>query len=145
MQPNEILHVLDEVVEFVEGAVKSSNVYEAKLAAMAKRMAESEQQQSKVVLEKVAQARADVLNEAAMRQALSKLSGMGVMQKEACARLEAQIKNDPNVVFALMVKVAEHLLSEPGEGVGVQREDPISNDPDGWDLVGTGKLVPMRR
>lgn len=140
---------LDQMAEFVETSLKTSSQQEARIVELQAKLAQLNADQEKIVLEKVASARATFFDTAALETALAQLEGMGVIDTTAHEKLARRIKDDPNMVFPLLSKVAASLMSAPGEGAGIEKEagalNVDSEDPDGWVAFAQGKPVQVKR
>jgi hypothetical protein len=148
-QASELVPVLDQMAEFTEDALKLSSQQTAKIAELEAKLAKLTADQEKIVLEKVATARATFFDVTALETALSRLEGMGIIDTSAHVKLANRIKDDPNMVIPLMTKVAESLMSAPGEGAGIDKDagslNVDSEDPDGWVAMAQGKPVSIKR
>ena len=148
--PNgDLRNLLDETIGFMETAILSKQADEQQIAKLAEDLRREKANQERIVLEKVAAAKASVINDQVAGEALARLHGMGVIDDRAMEKIAARIKNDPNTVFPIMVKIAEKLLSSPGEGQGVERiagdgGTTTGNDVDGWDAFARGEKVQIR-
>jgi hypothetical protein len=150
-QASELVPVLDQMAEFTEDALKLSSQQTAKIAELEAKLAKLTAEQEKIVLEKVATARATFFDVAALETALARLEGMGIIDANAHVKLANRIKDDPNMVIPLMTKVAESLMSAPGEGAGIDKEagsmnlNVDSEDPDGWVAMAQGRPVQIKQ
>mgnify|MGYP001614529222 CR=1 FL=1 len=140
--------LLDSVIGFMEEALQSDQTHQSKIAELRANLEQAKTDQQRVVLEKVAEAKAQVFDRQAMDVALTRLEGLGVIRSAGRAKLARQIESDPNVVFPLLVRVSQELLAAPGDGAGIEKEAAGSGedeDPDGWDALITGRPVKLKR
>lgn len=147
-----VLPVLDEVIGFMEQALKEGNDHQATITQLKAGLAKLQADQDRIVLEKVAAAKATFFDKAALDMALGKLEGMGIIDSTSHEKLGRRIEEDPNLVLPLLTKVAETLMSAPGEGSGIEKDasggsllDTSDADPDGWKAMAEGKTVVIRR
>jgi hypothetical protein len=145
----EIAPVIDQMIEFMESALTEKQSDSTKLQELTTNLKKAKEDQDKVILEKVAAAKAEFFNTEKMNQALSKLEGMGIVDETNREKMARRIKDDPNSVFLFMVKMAESLMSVPGEGRGIDKHsvetsDP-DEDPDGWLAFAEGRKVEIKR
>lgn len=143
----EIVPVLDQVIEFMESALNEKQADSTKIQELATSLKKAKEDQEKVILEKVAAAKAEFFNSEKMEQSLQKLEGMGILDSPNREKIARKIKDDPNTVFPLMVKMAEKLMTVPGEGNGIDKvaDDSVDGDPDGWQAYAEGRKVEVRR
>jgi hypothetical protein len=149
VQAADVLPLLDQQIEFVEAALKTSSAQSERIAELEAKLAQLTSDQEKIVLEKVATAKATFFDNAALNTALTRLEGMGVIDDVAHEKLARRIKDDPNLLIPLMTKVAESLLSAPGEGAGIDKDagtlNVDSEDPDGWLAMAQGRTVSIKK
>ena len=142
----DMVTVLDQTIEFMEAALQEKQASDTRIQALIADLEKVKQDQERVVLEKVADARQKIFDARAMDQALVHLNQLGVISKSGMEKLAARIKADPNSVFPIMIKLADTLLSAPGDGSGVEKESSAaSEDPDGWGDFISGRPVKVRR
>ena len=145
----DLVPVLDQVIEFMEEALTVKQADEQRIGQLADALKKAKADQERVILEKVAAAKASFLDEATMREALSRLQSMGIITENGSTKLASRFKTEPNSVFPIMVKMAENLLTAPGDGSGIEKEAGSASDsqadPDGWADFAAGKPVKVRR
>lgn len=145
----ELVPVLDQVIEFMEEALTVKQADENRINSLTDALKKAKADQERVILEKVAAAKASFLDEATMKEALSRLQVMGVITDRGSEKLASRFKTEPNSVFPIMVKLAENLLTAPGDGSGIEKDAGASaeaqEDPDGWTDFAAGKPVKIRR
>lgn len=136
------------MIEFMEDALQTKQADDTRIATLTKSLQDEKAAQERIVLEKVAAAKLSVLDTKIMGEALLRLQGMGIIDDRSMEKLASRFKADPNAVFPIMVKMAEKLLSAPGDGQGVDREGEAkeagAGDKDGWDDFVQGKPVPRK-
>jgi hypothetical protein len=140
-QPSLDLHrFLDEAMGFVQAAEDENR----SLAAQLKRAADD---QDRIVLEKVAEARQTTFQPGALSGAFAKMVNLGILKKEAAQELTARVQGDPGFILPLMLKMAERLSRSPEEGQGVSDEarGPGGRDIDGWDDMVEGKIPKLKK
>jgi len=141
--------VLDQMIEFMESALTEKQSDSSKLQELTTNLKKAKEDQEKVILEKVAEAKAEFFNVEQMNQALAKLEGMGIVDEHNREKMARRIKDDPNSVFRFMVKMAESLMSVPGEGKGIDKHSgenvDSEDDPDGWLAFAEGRRVEIKR
>lgn len=145
---NPIVPVLDQVIEFMEEALRVKQSDDHRIGELLTALQKEKADQERVILEKVAAARASFLDESVMKTALARLQGMGILSQENSVKLASRFKEEPSAVFPMMVKLAEKLLSAPGEGAGIEKEsssESSEEDPDGWSDFAAGRQVKVRR
>ncbi len=148
-----LVPIVDQVIELVEGldSVISDNTgYQAKIAELKQSLQKLQADQEKVVLEKVAKAKADFFDKAAMNTMLDQLVGLNVISEENREKIARRIIDDPNFVFPLTTKVAVASMTAPGEGGGIEADkEAASGDPekdlDGWVAMAQGRTVSVKR
>jgi hypothetical protein len=146
-QLQEIAPVLDQVIEFMESALTEKQADSGKIQELATNLKKAKEDQEKVILEKVAVAKSEFFNEDKMNTALAKIEGMGIIDEPNREKMAKRIKDDPNFVFPFMVKMAETIMSIPGEGRGIDKlsNDEIEEDPDGWKAFAEGRRVAVKQ
>jgi hypothetical protein len=145
----ELVPVLDDVIGFMEEALQSKQADENRITSLTDALKKAKADQERVILEKVAAARASFLDESTMKEALTRLQTMGIITDRGNEKLASRFKGDPNAVFPIMVKIAENLLTAPGDGSGIDKEGKTESgseaDPDGWIDFAQGKPVKVKR
>lgn len=145
----DLIPVLDDVIGFMEEALQTKQADENRINSLTDALKKAKADQERVVLEKVAAARASFLDDATMKEALSRLQTMGIITDRGSEKLASRFKSDPNSVFPIMVKLAENLLTAPGDGSGIDKESSAAAgaeaDPDGWTDFAHGKPVKVKR
>jgi hypothetical protein len=145
-QPDAILPILDETISCLEEALQSKQADDQTISKLTESIQQLKRSQDRVVLEKVAEARRNFLDEGIMGEALVRLQGMRVIDSAISEKLASRFKTDPNTVFPVMVKLAEKLQSAPGDGAGVDKEASSEDeDPDGWKALVEGREVRIKR
>lgn len=143
-----IAPVLDQVIEFMEDALRVKQSDDKRISDLLAALHEEKANQDRVILEKVAAARATFLDESVMKTALARLQGMGIITPDNSVKLASRFREEPSAVFPMMVKLAEKLLTAPGEGAGIEKESASGSadeDPDGWSDFAAGRQVKVRR
>ena len=143
-----LLPIIDQVISFMESALAEDSSKQAQVIQLQEEVKRLRDSQDKVVLEKVAAAKASFFDTAALNDMFIKLEGMGVIDKSAHERLVHRIQGDPNMLIPLVAKVAENLLSSPGEGSGIEHDtgnEGLEEDPDGWKAMAQGQRVALRK
>ncbi len=146
-----VVPILDQVIDFMEDALKEKSANQELITSLKAGLTQLQSDRERVILEKVAAAKATFFEKSALENALTKLEGMGVIDSVAHEKLSSKIMDDPSVVLTLLTKVATHLMSAPGEGSGVEKEASSllevasDDDPDGWKAMAAGKPVSVRR
>lgn len=145
----ELVPVLDQVIEFMEEALQTKQADDTRIIELTNSLKKAKADQEQIILEKVAAAKASFMDTKIMSEALARLNGMGIIDERAMEKLASRFKSDPNAVFPIMVKMAERLLTAPGEGEGVDKEasDKAGSkaDPDGWNDFIAGRPVKVVR
>ena len=145
----ELVPVLDQVIEFMEEALTVKQADETRINSLTDALKKAKAEQERVILEKVAAAKNAFLDDATMKEALSRLQTMGIITDRGLEKLASRFKADPNSVFPMMVKLAENLLTAPGDGSGIDKDAGASAtaevDPDGWTDFAAGKPVKVKR
>ena len=140
--------LLDDVIGFVEDALREKQADEARLITFQSALKEAQQNHEKVVLEKVARAKSEVFDVNLMEQTFRKLAKLSVINGASVPDLVSRIKANPNFVFPVMAKLAETLLTVPGDGEGISKESGRTledHDPDGWVAFAHGSEVKVRK
>lgn len=139
---NQIADVLDQAVDLSETALQENANLQAKVADL-------QSQLDKVVLEKVAAEKRPAFSDAAMTAALLRLEELQVIRPDGHTKIAAELKKNPDAVFALLTKVANVLTSAPSDGSGIAKEassaaqgDP--DDQDGWLAFSQGRQVVLK-
>lgn len=144
---NVLVPVLDQVIEFMESALKEASSNHTQIVELTEALKKSKAEQERVILEKVAHAKAEFFDKEALQRTLNKLTGMGVLDSTGCEKIARRVGDDPNFVLPLIVKIAESLMSAPGDGEGISKlaESMEEADPDGWSAMAQGKPVSVRK
>jgi hypothetical protein len=146
-----VLPVFDQVIGFMEEALKESTARDEQIAHLKASLSKLQSDQERITLEKVATARATFFDKTATDTMLSKLEGMGIIDTNNREKIARRITDDPNYILPLIIKVAETLMSAPGEGSGVDAKEasmldvPDTGDPDGWWDMAEGKPVAVKK
>ena len=142
-----VVPVLDQVIEFMESALTEKQADSGRIQELTTALKKAKEEQEKVILEKVAAARQEFFNADKLNTALGKLEGMGIVDEKNREKMAKRIKDDPNSVFLFMVKMAETIMSVPGDGHGVSKASPDTDedDPDGWKAMAEGRKVELKR
>lgn len=145
----ELIPVLDQVIEFMEEALQTKQADDGKILDLTNALKKAKADQEQVILEKVAAAKASFTDQKIVKEALARLQGMGIIDERGMEKLASRFAADPNSVYPVMVKMAEKLLTAPGEGEGVDKEasDKTGDekDPDGWGDFVAGRPVKVIR
>ena len=147
-QNSELVSVLDQVIEFMEEALSSKQADEQRISGLASELKKARDDHERILLEKVAKAKSEAVDPKIVKEALARLQGMGIVTSENSIKLAARFTADPNAAFPMMVKLAEKLLSAPGDGSGIEKESADKSegkDPDGWDDFAAGRKVQVKR
>lgn len=146
---SEFVPVLDQVIEFMEEALHVKQADETRIGELLASLKKAQADQERIVLEKVAAAKASFLDEQVMSEALARLQGMGIINPTSSVKLASKFKAEPSSVFPMMVKLAEKLLTAPGDGEGISKDagdaGVSDKDPDGWEDFAAGRAVKIRR
>lgn len=148
-QENILTSVLDQAIEFMELALQEKQADNQRLAELAESLKKAKLEQDKVILEKVAAAKAEVFDyDNVLLPVLTKMVGMGIITNDGATKVANRVKADPNALATFMLKVAERLMSASDEGHGVDKDTAIGGkdeDPDGWVAFAKGEKVKVRR
>ena len=144
---SDLLPILDQVIDFMEVAITTKQADDTRMVELTRQLQDAtkkaQRTPERVVLEKVA---SPVLAEQPMEEAFKRLRSMGLMDERTTNKMAARIKQDPNVVFPLLVKLAEGLQNAPAEGQGTgRRAMSQDNDPDGWTDFAEGRPPARKR
>lgn len=143
---SEIVPVLDAAIEFMEEALLAKQADDQRIQELTTSLKKAKAEQERIVLEKVAEARKGIINEGVVKEALARLQSMGILDQSNSVKLASRFIDEPNSVFPMMVKLAEKLLSAPGDGAGIEKEAAASeSDPDGWGAYAEGRPVKVVR
>ena len=150
---NPILPVIDSTIELLEQASIEKKAADQKIAELTESLKKAKQEMEKVVLEKVAAAKAaakaEIFDDAVVMPELQKLVGLNILSQDGAIKVANRVKSDPNCYASLLVKIAERIMSASDEGHGVDPEPTgqaaTSKDPDGWLAMAKGEKVTVRR
>lgn len=141
MKPNPDMdggELLDQSLDLADKAIAAKAAADQRIAQLESELAQLRTTHERVLLEKVAAAKASPLDPVAMQRTLEHMQRINLISGDDAVKLAARIQDNPNFVFPLMVKIAEQLIPAPQEGAGFDAgagdaEPGIThNDPDGW-------------
>ena len=125
---NDIQPVLSEVLGFVSSALQTHSDDQTKIAELSQKLA----QQETVTLEKVAALQKTALDVSRIPSVINTMVSLRLVSPLEGEKIASKLKEEPNAVFDLLVKVADALVN-PGEGQEfMDTLDRRSDDPDGW-------------
>lgn len=136
---NQLAGLLDNVLDFMDSSIVTQSKLEQEKQALVQKLSDAD----KVLLEKVATAKASALDPDRVNAAIDRLVTLQIIPLELHAKVASQLRKDPNSALSLLAQVAENLSSAPAEGYGVQKEasaEHDDSDPDGWGDVLAGKV-----
>jgi hypothetical protein len=136
-------NVFVTALDFVDSAIQDITRLETEKQGLHAKLADTE----RVILEKVAAAKAAALDPDAINAAVDRLVTLKIIPFELHAKVASQVRKNPNSALSLLTQVAEQLISAPAEGSGVSKEAGTvedGGDLDGWDDVLQGRVPQIR-
>ena len=136
-------NVFVTALDFVDSAITDITRLETEKQGLHAKLADTE----RVILEKVAAAKAAALDPDAINAAVDRLVTLKIIPFELHAKVASQVRKNPNSALSLLTQVAEQLISAPAEGSGVSKEAGTvedGGDLDGWDDVLQGRVPQIR-
>ena len=120
--------MFDEVLGFMTSALQTHEADQTTIAGLNQKLAQHE----KVTLEKVAAVQRNALDTDRIPSVVDTMIGLKLCTPLEGSKIASKLKEDPNSVFDLLVKVAD-TLATPSEGQefldSVERR---GDDQDGW-------------
>lgn len=140
----------NDVAEMVDQVTAVLTEVQTENATLQKRAVDAEQkvlETERLLLEKVAAARRNSLDPEVMGKSVDFLINRGIVHPSSREKIASSLNDDPNNVFGLLTKVAEALMTAPGDGEGIPKEASSAvdaGDPDGWGVMARGGIPKIR-
>lgn len=125
----------------MEQAVEQEESANTKIAELTQRVVASE----RLILEKVAAAKAEVFPATSLDHTLDQLVAMRVILPNQRTKIANELRDRPASALTLLEKISESLVC-PREGEGVPRNITTESeaDPDGWTTFARGGVVQIK-